>query len=274
LLLFSVLYSFAIANYLAFNGDALKNLSKQFLAIAEKQGTAVPLTIGHRLMGHASLLTGDILKSRAHYDQALARYNPAEHRSLALRLGGQDAGVSVLSHRSWALWILGYPEAALADAQRAVKDARDIGQAATLMYALSVTSDTHIYCGKYAAAGTLLDELLFIADQKGSSLWKALGMVRRGWLLAWMGKPAEAVDTITLGLSAYLSTGSTVLMSVSKSSLARAYADLGRIDEAWRCISEPLRHRQPKAAATDMFNLKPPRHISTLPSSGLRSDIA
>jgi hypothetical protein len=28
---------------------------------------------------------------------------------------------------------------------------------------------------------------------------------------------------------------------------------------------EPLRHRQTKEAATDMFCLKPPRHISTLP---------
>src|SRR5450432_3416822 len=30
---------------------------------------------------------------------------------------------------------------------------------------------------------------------------------------------------------------------------------------------EPLRHRQTKGAATDMFYLTPPRHISTLPSS-------
>jgi hypothetical protein len=28
---------------------------------------------------------------------------------------------------------------------------------------------------------------------------------------------------------------------------------------------EPLRHRQTKEAETDMFYLKPPRHISTLP---------
>src|SRR5258706_5201167 len=28
---------------------------------------------------------------------------------------------------------------------------------------------------------------------------------------------------------------------------------------------EPVRHRQTKEAATDMFHLKPPRHISTLP---------
>ena len=27
---------------------------------------------------------------------------------------------------------------------------------------------------------------------------------------------------------------------------------------------EPLRHRQTKEAATDMFGLQPPRHISTL----------
>src|ERR1700737_3816639 len=29
-------------------------------------------------------------------------------------------------------------------------------------------------------------------------------------------------------------------------------------------MAEPLRHRQTKEAATDMFYLKPPRHISTL----------
>src|SRR5450631_2727996 len=32
-------------------------------------------------------------------------------------------------------------------------------------------------------------------------------------------------------------------------------------------MGEPLRHRQTKEAATDMFSLQPPRHISTLPIS-------
>src|SRR5476649_2226126 len=30
-------------------------------------------------------------------------------------------------------------------------------------------------------------------------------------------------------------------------------------------MAEPLRHRQTKEAATDMFSLPPPRHIPTLP---------
>ena len=138
LLLFSVLYGFWVANYVAFNGDVMRELAAQFLALAEKQGATVPLMIGHRLMGISLLCTGDIAEGRAHFDQAIALYDPAEHRPLATRFG-QDVGVAILSYRSLALWLLGYPEAALADAEHALKDAREIGQAATLMYALYVT---------------------------------------------------------------------------------------------------------------------------------------
>ena len=37
LLLFSVLYGFWVANFVAFNGDAVRELAAQFLALAEKQ---------------------------------------------------------------------------------------------------------------------------------------------------------------------------------------------------------------------------------------------
>jgi hypothetical protein len=36
---------------------------------------------------------------------------------------------------------------------------------------------------------------------------------------------------------------------------------------------EPLRHRQTKGAATDMFYLTPPRHISTLPLNHVQTDV-
>ena len=113
----------------------MRELAAQFLALAEKQGATVPLMIGHRLMGISLSGTGDIAEGRAHFDQAIALYDPAEHRPLATRFG-QDIRVAILCYRSMALWMLGYPEAALADADHALKDAREIGQAATLMYAL------------------------------------------------------------------------------------------------------------------------------------------
>ena len=96
LLLFSVLYGFWVANFVAFNGDAVRDLAAQFLALAEKQGATVPLMIGHRLMGISLLFTGDIAEGRAHLDRAIALYDPAKHRPLATRFG-QDAGVAILS---------------------------------------------------------------------------------------------------------------------------------------------------------------------------------
>ena len=135
LLLFSALYGLWVVNYVAFNGDVVRELAAQFLALAKKQGATVPLLVGHRVMGISLADTGDIAEGRAHFDQGIALYDPSQHRPLATRFG-QDARVSILAYRSLALWALGYPDAALADSELEVLDAREIGQAATLMFAL------------------------------------------------------------------------------------------------------------------------------------------
>ena len=61
LLLFSVLYGFWAAHFVAFNGETLRELASRFLALAEKQGATGPLMIGHRLVGTSLMFTGDII---------------------------------------------------------------------------------------------------------------------------------------------------------------------------------------------------------------------
>ena len=239
LLLFSVLYGFWVANIVAFNGDVTRELAAQVLALAEKQRATVPLMIGHRLMGMSLLATGDIAESQAHLDRSIALYDPREHRPLATRFG-MDLRVSTLSYRSFASWFLGYPEAALAAADLALKDAREIGQAATLMYALNFIPLTHIYCGDYAAAMAQADEVVALADEKGSLFWKAFGMMNQGWLFALTAKASDAVQLITSGMTTWRSTGATLWAPLRMSHLARAYADLGQFDDAWRFIGDAM----------------------------------
>ena len=158
-----------------------------------------PRMVGHRLMGMSLLLTGEWRQGRAHLDRAVALYDPAEHRPLATRFG-QDVGVAILSFRSQALWLLGYPDAALADANHALKDAREIGQAATLMYALnSTTMSAHIPCGSYGQQRQQLEEAIALADEKGALFWKALGTMNQGLLLTLTGKAQDAIQMITPG---------------------------------------------------------------------------
>jgi predicted ATPase len=138
------------------------------------------------------------------------------------------------------LWLLGYPEAALADADRALKDAREIGQAATLMYALVSTTAVPLRTGNYAAAAALADELVALADEKGALFWKAVGMRNQGFLLALTGKASDAVQMLTSAIAATPSTGSTVEIPWTLSYLATAYAELAQHDDAWRCIGEAM----------------------------------
>jgi len=239
LLLFSVLYGFWVANFVGFNGDVMRGLAAQFLALAEKQSSTAPLMIGHRLNGVSLLYTGDIAEGRAHFNRAIALYDPAEHRPLATRFGA-DIGVTILSSRSWALWMLGYPEAALADIDQAIKDARDTGQAATLMHALNFTLHPLIHCGNYAAANALLDELVALAEEKSAGFWKTRGVLWQGSFLALTGKASDAVLMITSGVTALRSTGATGRLPIHLGHLARAHADLGHFDDAWRCIGEAM----------------------------------
>jgi predicted ATPase len=237
LLLYSVLYGVWVANHIAFNGDVCRDVAARFLALAEKQGTTIPQMIGHRITGVTLVSTGDFLESRVHLDRAFALCDPTERGALAMRFG-QDPGVTILSFRSWVLWFLGYPDAALTDADRALKEAREIGQAATLMMALTCTAFAHRLCRNYAEASVRLDQGIALADEKSAAFWRAAGTALQGDLCALTGKAAVAVKTITAGVAAMRSTGATVYVPTYLAGLARAYADLGRFDEAWRSIGE------------------------------------
>ena len=239
LLLFSVLYGHWSASYIAFNGDVMRGLAARFLALAEQQGAPIPLMIGHRIMGISLLCTGDIAAARAHQEEGIALYNPAEHRPLAVRFG-QDARVVMWFYRAIASWLLGYPDAALADTNRAFADARAIGQAGTLMFALLHGSMVDILCGDYAATNAATDELAALAEQKGASFWKALGISIQGCVFAVTGKAADAVDMITSGIAASRSTGATLWVPVCFAYLTTAHAELGQFDDAWRCIGEAM----------------------------------
>ena len=180
-----------------------------------------------------------MIESRKHFGQVIELYDPAEHRPLATRLG-HDLRAAALSFRSWVAWLLGFPEAGLADADRALTDARELGQAGTLMFALTITTVTRIFCGNYATAIRSSDELIALADQADGALWRAWGTLHRGRALALSGKAAEAVPVISAGISASRSTGAGYLLPLCLSDLAWAHAELGQFDDALRYISEAI----------------------------------
>jgi class 3 adenylate cyclase/predicted ATPase len=237
LLLFSVLYSFWVSNFNGFHAATVTDLAAQFLKLAKEQNAATPQVLGHRLVGISQAMVGNLAQASTHLDRAIESYNPAEHRQFAARFG-QDIRVGARSYRGWILWMLGYPDAALADAKGAVKEAREGGKGIPLLDSLYFTSYPLIHCGDFAAASAQLDELIPLLTEKNASQWRGRGVMHRGCIQALTGRAADAVESIPSGIAACQSSGSILFVPWYVSHLARACAELGRFDEACRHMDE------------------------------------
>ena len=197
------------ANFSHFNGEAVRDLATQFLALAEKQRTTGPAYGWASPYGHSLLFAGDLLEGRAHFDQAIALYDPVEHRPLATRFG-QDIGGG-----NFDISVMGPVGAWLSRRLRsqtsntALRHAREIGQAATLMYALAIASAINLFVGDCVAANrTFSTNSSLLAEESGATHWRINEQCCRGCLLTLTGNPADAIQMLTTGNIALRSIGS------------------------------------------------------------------
>ena len=152
---------------------------------------------------------------------------------------GHDVGVAILSCRPLVLWLLGYPDKALLETHRALDAARETGHIPTLLFGLIFNAHTHICCRVHAAAATHLEESIALAQEK-IPLMKHMAAGHLGCVLAETGKASEAINTINAAIAGMHAIGATVWTGSWISRLALAYAQLEKIDDAWRCIGEAI----------------------------------
>ena len=65
-------------------------------------------------------------------------------------------------------------------------------------------------------------------------------MLHRGRLLGLTGRASDAVQMISSGITAWRSMGATCLTRRGYHIWRAAHAELGQVDDAWRCIGEAM----------------------------------
>ncbi len=108
------------------------------------------------------------------------------------------------------------------------------------MYALVITPFTYLHCGDFATANAQLADAIQLAEQKDAVFWKAWAMMQSGCVQVLSSKPEDAVDRMTAGIDLWRSTGSTLYLPLYLTYLARAFAAIGELNDARRCISEAM----------------------------------
>jgi predicted ATPase len=130
--------------------------------------------------------------------------------------------------------------ASLVSAAEAVKDAREIGHAPSLMYAGNNAVFVDLLCGDLAAANARIDETVALANEKGIMFLGLFALGYQGIVLVLAGDAANAVQKISSNIPASRAMGFTYTMPLRLMFLARAHADLGQLDDAWHCIGEAM----------------------------------
>ena len=231
LLLFGVLFATMIAKITAFEGRTTVELADSFLKLAEAQTNSGLRIAFMNFKAQALFNVGEFEAARALADTSLAMFNPAEHRWMAARFG-DDQRVINLAFRAMILFALGYPDQARADARFIVEDAREIGQAATLAFALYYAAWVGLWLGEYNFVAEALDELEPLAHTKGMPLWIAEAQYARGVLRVQTGDPEAGLLCLRGALAGIKAMGATSLEPLAFAGIALGKLKLRQYDEA------------------------------------------
>jgi hypothetical protein len=89
---FSVLYGLWVSNLGAGAIAAALEHATNFLSLAQSQPSSGPLLVGHQILGHSLMLSGDYVTALPHLETAASLYRPDEDRDDALRYGAGHRG--------------------------------------------------------------------------------------------------------------------------------------------------------------------------------------
>lgn len=208
-------------------------LCDQLLRLAG-QSTDPGITLEAHFSAGATLLwRGHFADSRPHWEQVLALYDAQSHGSHAL-LYGLDPKVGSLSYGARTLWMLGYPEQALATAGEAISIAERIEHPFSLASARFFLALLHQHRREPAAALEHANEVVRIAAEQAFALWLGGATVLRGWAMAEQGRIEAGIAEMDRGFATYQTTG----------------AQLGQSWILAMHAEERLRHHQPRDALT------------------------
>jgi class 3 adenylate cyclase/tetratricopeptide (TPR) repeat protein len=151
--------------------DAAIEFGEQLLALGRRTGDDNHLYAAHELLGNAQYWQGRFRECLAHYESALAIFEPKKHTAFILA-GGVGPGLS-----SWSLWLLGYPERAAARAEEMVASARALVHPYGVAFALMVASVVYVWRREWETSERYAEECIELSERHGFPLWRGVSGV-------------------------------------------------------------------------------------------------
>jgi predicted ATPase len=219
------------------HGVAL-TLAQRFRTLAATRSDPNDRLIGERMIGISQYWLGDQPSARLHIERALAHDVAPPRKSEIVRFQ-VDHWVTARAFFARILWLQGFSDQAMREAESSVADGRATNHAISLCHALAVAAcPVALWVGDLAAAEHYGGMLLDHSTRHALARWRAFGRSYQGVLLIQRGDLSIGLRLLRAAFAELTAAGTVprLFTSLTAEALGRA----GRIAEGLAAIEEAL----------------------------------
>ncbi len=218
-------YHIVLPNY-----QTCLDLSRRLLEHANRSDDPVARVLGYYGDGFSRIMIGDFEPARQSMDAALEIYHPDQRDSPAFRQG-QDPGEACFVYRGLVLWLLGYPDKALASAEEGITLAETIADPFTQTHVHAFCAVLAQFRRDHEAQRHNADESVRLSKQYGFSLWEVWAGFY-GHLLDADTQTERGIEVLRKDMRDLEDIGIEIYRPLHHSQIAETYARAGLYDGA------------------------------------------
>jgi predicted ATPase/class 3 adenylate cyclase len=214
-----------------------RELGETLLRLAQHADDPALTVLAHYVLGALGFWVGALPAARQHLEEGIARYTPDQSRALMFRMG-LDPGVGCRAYTAQTLWLLGYPEQALARLHEALALAHELSHPYTLAYVQCWAAIVYQIRRDVSVVHEHAEAAVALSTEQGFPLWAALGTSMRGWTLALLDQGEAGMAQVRQGVAAWRATSATMLVPYLCTVLAEVTAHLGHPEDGLQALAE------------------------------------
>jgi predicted ATPase len=214
-----------------------RELGETLLRLAQQAHDSTLAVVAHYALGVTWCYLGALPAACQHLEEGIALYTPDQHRAPVFRMG-HDPGVGCRLDAARALWLLGYPDQALARLHEALALAHALSHPVSLAYVRVFAAVVSQLCRDVPAVHEHAEAAVALATEQGFPSWAAWGTSLWGWATAMQGQGEAGMAQVRQGTAAWRATGAALLVPYFCTMLADVSAHLGHLEDGLQALAE------------------------------------
>jgi predicted ATPase len=214
-----------------------RELGDTLLRLAQRAHDPALAVVAHFTLGVTWFYLGALPTARQHLEEGIARYTPDQSRAPVFRMG-HDPGVACRADAAMTLWLLGYPNQALARLHEALALAHGLSHPYSLAFAWCWAAFVSQVRRDVPAVHAQAEACVALSTEQGFPFWAAQGTSVRGWALALQGQGEEGWALVRQGIAAFRATGAALWVPYFCTVLAEVSIHLGHTEDGLQALTE------------------------------------